>query len=68
MDTPIYSLIATFLRTLIETYNTLLIQAFSKNNQDTITTLDPAFQNVIGTVQDVSPGDADVVRRVYCAG
>jgi len=41
---------------------------FSINGQPTITTKDPAFQDVIGQRRTFSPGDVDMINRMYpCA-
>ncbi|CAJ0596083.1 unnamed protein product [Cylicocyclus nassatus] len=39
--------------------------AFSRNGKDTIVTLDPKYQDIIGTVQDASPTDYLKVCQIY---
>ena len=44
----------------------ILFQAFTKNGQDTITTKDPAFQEIIGRGPTFSFEDLQVIHR--CLG
>lgn len=47
----------------------ILLQAFSKNGLATITTADPAMQNLIGTNGKISFGDAKKINAIYnCMG
>ena len=42
--------------------------AFSKNGNMTIETLDPSFQNLIGTGRHLSPLDVELVNKMYECG